>query len=379
MKAIGTSFLAGQPQQVVVSSQKGEFFVEKEVFLSTQQELLRATALGMEHCKIRFYSIPSMKLHQMGEMLRSRFEKEPMIDLNVVDFSFKKVVDGVEVHFFDKEPVRKLGGESDYVTSSYQALYRYLKDYLLFTEDLLIFSLQEESVFCCRYFEGKIDRYAIVARDELVEKELQLLANTWGMSQFAFVGEMSDFTLEGKERIDLQDGPLGYAIGAAIDALSPNEGICFHEPLESERFLGAQKKKGMFALFSGAILAISLFFCVESYKNRAIEDLQMATKKLEGLEPFAAASFKAPPKVAKFLRDVQQSIESYDLNMVEFRYSVNPFEKKPQVVIEFSLEGDPNRIEMYEQSVKKAHGTIFAKMERDRSTKGFVFRLQSPI
>lgn len=374
MKAIGTSFFGGKGQLVTVKEAAGGFNACQKLPLHPHEEPLRALAMPMETCKVRFYPMPDLKENKIRKILLSRLEGDPMVDLQEVDFGFKKVAGGVEVHFVDRSELKKFIENHDYITSSHQALYRYLKEYLALEKDLLVLAFEEEKIFCYRYFGGRLDRYAMIGRGSHEESELKLLGNAWGIECFTCLGEgIQKQLLDGREEIFLENGGLAFSIGAAIDALKPKEGIGFHTPLESAQFIQAQTKKGAAALFMGGILALSCLFFVETITRKRLETADRSLVELEKFEPFVFSGQKIPPKASAILRDLHQSIESYDLDVIEFRYSGNPLGNKPILEIEFSLEGDPKRIEMYEQSIKKASGTIFAKVERDKTRSGFVY------
>jgi hypothetical protein len=126
-------------------------------------------------------------------------------------------------------------------------------------------------------------------------------------------------------------------------------------------------------------VAFSMLIFFHAIFEKEKTKYEYAIEKMGSLEPFAPLNLKNPPKISVFLRDLLLSIEPYNINLVDFDCKVHMLEKKPYLQITFSLEGDPVRIENYEQSVKKAGKSIFAKMERISETKGHSFRVSAPI
>ena len=376
MKVLGTSFFEKKQQTVVVFRKGDSYVLEEQNLLATEGETVRALALPLGCCKVRFYPTPPLNLGKLKKILESRILQDPMIDFDKTKYSFKKVDFGAEVHFVDQSQLQPLVEHYEWILSPNQALFRYLKDYARFFEPSL-FIYQEKEMFHCFCYNGeRIDRY--FESERMDEKELGEFLATINLDKVVFLNKLADATPNHFE-IELPHQELALSIGAAIEGYEPENFICFSTPFENPSYMEKLKKKGAVAFFLMSAVAFSMLICFHAIFEKEKTKYDHAIEKMGSLEPFAPLNLKNPPKISVFLRDLLLSIEPYNINLVDFDCNVHMLEKKPYLQITFSLEGDPVRIENYEQSVKKAGKSIFAKMERISETKGHSFRVSAPI
>ncbi len=376
MKVLGTSFFEKKQQTVVVFKKGDTYVIEEENPLAIEEECVKALALPLGYCKVRFYPTPPLNLGKLKKILESRILQDPMIDFEKTKYSFKKVDFGAEVHFVDQSQLQPLVEDYEWILSPNQALFRYLKDYARFFEPCLLIYQEKETFYCFGYNGRRIDRY--FESEVMTEGELRDFLATIDLDKVVFLNKQADATPYNFE-IELSHQELALSIGAAIEGYEPENSVCFSTPFENPSYMEKLKKKGSVAFFLMSAVAFSMLIFFHAIFEKEKTKYEYAIEKMGSLEPFAPLNLKNPPKISVFLRDLLLSIEPYNINLVDFDCKVHMLEKKPYLQITFSLEGDPVRIENYEQSVKKAGKSIFAKMERISETKGHSFRVSAPI
>lgn len=376
MKVLGTSFFEKKQQTKVVFKKGNSYVLEHQDFLGIEEQYVRALALPLGSCKIRFYPTPPLSPSKLKKVLETRILQDPMLDSEKTKFSFKKVNFGAEVHFVDQDLLNPHLENFEWIVSPHQALFRYLTDYVRFFEPCLLIFKEKKAFYCFRYDGRRIDRY--FESNSMDPEQIQNTLNNLKIDKVVLLNRDPVESFLPFE-IELENQQWAFSIGSAIEGLDPEQNVSFSTPIDNPSFCDKLYKKGSTAFFLTSILAflMAVFFHQILEKEKIIYNLSI--EKTKDLEPFVPLNLKTSPKISIILRDLLLSIEPYKLDLVEFDTKVHMLEKKPYLQIAFSLEGDPVRIENYEQSVKKAGKSLFAKMERVPESKNFYFRVSAPI
>lgn len=374
MKALGTSFLLKKKSDICLLQKKGGGRIYEKTPLNTEEKLLTASCCLFEDVKVRFYPLPETSFKNQKKILAQKLSLEPLMDLAGLKYSFKKAPFGVEVHFFEKKRLEPFVESFDFITSPQQALYRFLKDYMRLKDPALVIIPKKQELFCMHYTPSRWAGFATLPPSV---EQVEELKKRWNL-EAVFYGDPGDN--ENFFRIpDTYEAlpPEALSIGSAIE-LVETEGIFFHQPLESPEVRNTLLKRSQSICIKFGLILLCGSVFLQQFVHQESVRLEKELKYLESLEDFEQLAPPSPPKVSSLLRDLVSSIEPFDLELVDFQFSVDIFDKKPIYELRFELKGSSQQMEKYAQSVTKIPGSIFAKSQRVSASNKDIFIVKVP-
>jgi hypothetical protein len=374
MKALGTSFLFKKKSDVCLLQKKGGEGGYEKTPLNSEEKLLIASCCFFEDVKVRFYPLPETSLKNQKKMLAHKLSLEPLMDPEGLKYSFKKAPFGVEVHFFEKKRLEPFVESFDFITSPQQALFRFLRDYIRLKDPALVIIPKKQELFCMHYTPSRWMGFANLPQ---TAEQVEELKKRWNLEVVFYINAG-----DGENFFRFPDtygalSPEALSIGSAIELLEP-EGIFFHQPLESLEVRNTLLKRSQSICIKFGLILLSGAVFLQQFVHQESGRLEKELKVLESLEDFGQLVPPSPPKVSPLLRDLVSSIEPYDLELVDFQFSVDIFDKKPVYELRFELKGSSQQMEKYAQSVTKIPGSIFAKSQRISASDKDIFVIKVP-
>jgi hypothetical protein len=375
MKALGISFFGYNTAKVLLKKKGDEMALCQEHPLKAEEKPLKALAVDFLDTKVRFYPLPKTSRQNQKKLLLSRLASDPMIDLSLLNISFKEVPLGLEVHFIEKKRLEAFKKDFDFITSPQQALFRFLKDFKALFEPALVIVEQKGVHVCLHYTPTRWGGFGIW--DESCQS-LSEIQKFWGLERIFVLGSLENFkdalNLEKVESLPLE----ALSIGASIEALDP-KGICFHSPLESKEFRQKLLSISKNLFFALSLAVVSVCVLVRFDTEQKIKEIKQEILAYEQTEDFSNIHTKSPKKVSLLLKDLHGSLEPFGLELVEFDLKQELTEKKPFIEIYFRVEGDSQQMEKYAQSIRKISGSILSKMQPLPEGKKGDFVLKIPL
>jgi hypothetical protein len=375
MKALGISFFGAELLKTLVAKEESSFTVCQKENLTPQQKPVKALAVDFFETKVRFYPLPKAKRHTQKKLLFTRLSNDLMLDLELLIVSFKEVPQGVEVHLAEKKVLEPLKKEFDFLTTSEQALFRYMRDFKGVKQSALVLVDREKQTLCLHYTPNRWLAFATV---DSSSKNHEAIQKHWGLEKIFYLSPI-DSLGETNGHLTKELLPIeALAVGAGIEALD-TEGVFFHDPLENEDFQKELLKKSKNVSFLLGLLLASLciFFAIHiQSKGKQIEREILVYQQLED---FPKQPTKNAKKISSLLKELSSSLEPFGLELLECEVKQELIEKKPYLEMRFRIDGESQQMEKYEQSVRKISASIFSKMQPVSEGKKGTFSLKIPI
>lgn len=357
MKASGLSFFSQIPAKISLNT-------SGEVVMCAGQDPVEATsfALDLKVCKMRFYSTPDLSLKKLEPILQSRIEADPLIDLNTVCYRIKKVQNGAEVHFFQKKDFEEVEKKFDAVVSGHQAFLRFIENYCHIQDSAIIVLRYNEDFFGFQYEGQRFIQYFASTDAAIFEKKVNDLARKTGYPLWGY--RVGGLEFETKLQ-DLPEVNCPLSIGAALELLSHSGAFFLKNPTQSSRWSKRFFVKTRSLFYASCLFSLSLTLLFALLTKRALQEKELTVAQMQQLTQFVNPSIKAPPSMGKMFEELIVSIEPFNLDMIDWSYSVDVFEKKPIIKIKFTLEGTESDIEKYVQSMQKCPSSFLGKIQRN--------------